>query len=110
MGDPDVHCCIGHRRAGRMSLAVPLPRFSSAGANGSGVSFHMSFTYKESMVSPTPPNVNLRLMDRIMEHSPRLGNAPQVVGGGFNAPMGPSARPPILGPCPDQSLACRFGP
>ena len=40
------------------------------------------------------PEANSRLMDQVLEHSARLGNAPQVVGGDFNAPLGDLLRAP----------------
>ena len=34
------------------------------------------------------PDLNAQLMEKVLQHSSRLGNAPQTIGGDFNAPLG----------------------
>ena len=34
------------------------------------------------------PDLNAELMEKVLEHSSRLANGPQIIGGDFNSPLG----------------------
>ena len=49
------------------------------------------------------PNLKAPLMEKVLEHSSRVGNAPRIIRGDFNAPLGDLLKVP-------QSLAMAISP